>query len=88
MIACPYVQALNSLLIPAAPQLAGHEEEVAGLQRTVLSSQCIGVLLNALQAAEAACQKTNGDAAVMHRQCGAGMCTRYMTSGKSSYRIT
>lgn len=54
------VQALNSLLIPAAPQLAGHEEEVAGLQHTVLSSQCIGVLLNALQAAEAACKETNG----------------------------
>ena len=56
------VQALNSLLIPAAPQLAGHEEEVARLQHTVLSSQCIGVLLNALQAAEAACKETNGAA--------------------------
>ena len=60
-----YLQALNSLLIPAAPQLAGHEEEVAGLQHTVLSSQCIGVLLKALQAAEAACKETNGDAAVI-----------------------
>lgn len=54
------MQALNSLLIPAAPQLAGHEEAVAALQRTVLSSQCIGVLLSALQAAEAICRKTNG----------------------------
>ena len=37
---------------------------MTGLQHTVLSSQCIGVLLNALQAAEAACKETNGDAAV------------------------
>ena len=58
------MQALNTLLIPATPQLAGHEEEIAGLQRTVLSSQCIGVLLNALQAAEAACKETNGTAAL------------------------
>ena len=54
------LQALNSLLIPAAPQLAGHEEAVAALQRAVLASQCIGVLLNALQAAEATCKENNG----------------------------
>ena len=54
------LQALNCLLIPAAPQLAGHEEAVAALQRAVLTSQCIGVLLNALQVAEATCKENNG----------------------------
>ena len=55
-----YVQALNSLLIPAAPQLLGNEDAVAARQRTMLSSQCIAVLLSALQTAESACRESNG----------------------------
>ena len=55
-----HVQALNSLLIPAAPQLSGHEEEVTAMQRIVLSSPCIAVLLGALQTAESAWCENNG----------------------------